>query len=591
MYPPLAGGFFLQTGKHRMQNGIKKKWHTKAVSAGKADELSRMLGVSQVTARILAGRGIDSADDGKRFLSPALAAMHDPFLLKDMRVAVERVLSARNNAEAVCVYGDYDVDGISGTALLVSFLRLIGLTCAYFIPNRFDDGYGLNEEALQQIIDSGAKLIISVDCGITSLKEALFCRNSGVDLIILDHHTPGESVPEAVAVVNPLQAGCEYPFKLLAGVGVAFNLLVALRSHMRQQTLFRAGEEPDLRDWLDLVALGTIADVVPLVGQNRIYAYHGLLKLENSCRPGIASLKKVAGIIDTITCGHVGFRLAPRLNAAGRMESAVPGVELLLGTNAEKCSFIADELDTANAERQAVERGILEQAVAMVDAGGVYPDCKSIVLASRDWHQGVIGIVASRLVERYHRPAILLAIAEDGSAKGSGRSIPGFHLLEALTACAEHLERFGGHRYAAGVSLDSRNIDAFAAAFESAAQVILGDVELMPQLDVDADVLPAEVDLALAQEFKLLEPFGAGNPEPVLLMRNVRVVERRIVGDGHLKLGISTADGQAFNAIAFRQAESPTDGLLDIAFFPELNSWKNRVSLQLRIKAIRNAEA
>jgi single-stranded-DNA-specific exonuclease len=377
---------------------------------------------------------------------------------------------------------------------------------------------------------------------------------------------------------------------MLAGVGVAFNLLVALRSRMRLEGLFGAGDEPDLREWLDLVALGTIADVVPLVGENRMYAFLGLQKLENSCKPGVVALKKVAGIKDAVSCGQVGFRMAPRLNAAGRMESAVPGVELLLGDNAAECSAIADELDTANAERQAVERGIVEQAIAMVDGNGGYPARRSIVLASHDWHQGVIGIVASRLVERYHRPTILLAIDEDGNAKGSGRSIPGFHLLEALTACSGYLERFGGHRYAAGVGIKSENIEAFSAAFEAAAAQILGDSELVPLLEIDAEVSPVDVNLALADELRRLEPFGAGNPEPTLMLRGVAVVERRIVGDGHLKLRVSVA-GQVFNAIAFRQAECPTDGILDIAFFPECNVWNSSTSLQLRIKAIRKAEA
>lgn len=568
---------------------MMKKWVVKTVADAEAEEISRILGVRLTTARILISRGVESADEVRQFLAPGFSTMLDPCLLKGMQPAVERVMLARKNNETVCIYGDYDVDGISGTALLVSFLRQIGLDCNYFIPNRFDDGYGLNEEALQQIFNSGAALIISVDCGITAVKEAAFCRQAGVSLIILDHHTPRETIPEATAVVNPLQPGCVYPFKMLAGVGVAFNLLVALRSRMRQDGLFNGGDEPDLRDWLDLVALGTIADVVPLVGQNRMYAFLGLQKLESSRRPGIVELKKVAGIKETVTCGQVGFRLAPRLNAAGRMESAVPGVELLLGTNSAECSIIAEELDTANTERQTVERSILEEAVAMVDGGGAYPACKSIVLASRDWHQGVIGIVASRLVERYHRPTILIAIDEDGCAKGSGRSIPGFHLLEALTACSGHLDRFGGHRYAAGVGLKADSIELFAAAFEAAAHQILGDTELVPLLDIDNDVCPTEVDLALATELQRMEPFGAGNPEPTLMMRSVTVVERRIVGDGHLKLRIST-EGLVFNAIAFRQAESPTDGLLDIAFFPECNIWNNSKTLQLRIKAIRKVE-
>ncbi|HIJ86455.1 MAG TPA: single-stranded-DNA-specific exonuclease RecJ [Desulfuromonadales bacterium] len=569
---------------------MQKKWVIKPVDSEQTEALARSLGISSLTARILAGRGIDSAEAGNQFLAPALAAMPDPFLLKGMHAAVERLLEAREKNETVCIYGDYDVDGISGTALLVSFLRQVGITCSYFIPNRFNDGYGLHEASLQQIIALGATLIMSVDCGITAVREADFCRQAGVDLIILDHHTPQEKIPEATAVVNPLQPGCAYPFKLLAGVGVAFNLLVALRSRMRQEGLFNTGIEPDLRDWLDLVALGTIADVVPLTGQNRMYVSYGLHKLEQSLRPGITALKKVAGIKESVTCGQVGFRLAPRLNAAGRMESAVPGVDLLLSSVPDDCTAIADELDAANAERQSVERGILEQAIAQVEGDGRYPARKSIVIASTDWHQGVIGIVASRLVERYHRPTLLIAIDGEGTAKGSGRSIPGFHLLEALTACSEHLARFGGHRYAAGIGLQSEAVPAFAAAFEDVARRMLGDTELMPLLDIDAEVQPSGIDAGLLEELQRLEPFGAGNPEPTLLLRGVTAVERRIVGDGHLKLRVS-AGGKVFTAIAFRQGSCPTDGLLDIAFFPESNSWNNTTTLQLRIKAIRTAEA
>ena len=568
---------------------MQKKWEIKSLGSAESEELCRSLWVSRLLSRLLNSRGIHTVSDGNRFLNPSLSAMNDPFLLKGMEQAVVRLLHALHCSETVCIYGDYDVDGISGTALLVSFLRRIGMECRYFIPNRFDDGYGLSTDALQRIADSGATLVMSVDCGIVSVDEALFCKQAGLDLIILDHHTPGARIPDAVAVVNPLQPGCSYPFKALAGVGVAFNLLVALRSRMRDEQLFAAGTEPDLREWLDLVALGTIADVVPLVDQNRLYAFFGLQKLATGGRAGITALKKVAGITDTVSCGQVGFRLAPRLNAAGRMESAVPGVDLLLGRDTDLNSRIAEELDTANAERQTIEKTILEQAIAMVENSGMYPECRSIVLASREWHQGVIGIVASRLVERFHRPTILIAIDEQGQGKGSGRSIPGFHLLNALTDCAGHLGRFGGHRYAAGVGLPEENVHAFIDAFEAATLKVLGTAELLPTLDIDCDVDAADLNLDLVTELKRLEPFGAGNPEPTLMLRGVTVVERRVVGDGHLKLRLAS-QGRLFNAIAFRQADCSTDGQLDIAFFPESNCWNSSTTLQLRIKAIRRGE-
>ncbi len=566
-----------------------KKWITKNVDSAIAEGLSKSLALSSVVAGVLAGRGISSNDEGRAFLYPSLSSMPDPFLLKGMKSAVARLCTARSSGEKVCIYGDYDVDGITGTALLVSFLRRTGFDCSYFIPNRFDDGYGLNQESLKRVIETGVTLIVSVDCGITSVAEADFCRQHGTDLIITDHHSPKEAIPDACAVVNPLQPGCAYPFKLLAGAGVAFNLMVALRSSLRQEGAFADSSEPDLREWLDLVALGTIADVVPLIGQNRVYAYNGLKLLGNGNRTGIAALKRVAGVKDPVTCGQVGFRLAPRLNAAGRMECAVPGVELLLGSDPQQSAMIAEELDAANAERQAVERSMLEEAIAMVEGDGTYPARRSIVLASASWHQGVVGIVASRIVERYHRPTILIALDEDGNGKGSGRSIPGFHLLNALNSCSENLVRYGGHQYAAGIGLTADKLQAFSAAFESAAVLLLGDKELVPTLDVDAVLFPDDVNPDLIEELKRMEPFGAGNPEPTFMMRGLKAVDRRVVGDGHLKLRLS-AKGFVFNAIAFRQADCLTDGLIDVAFFPELNVWNNSTSIQLRIKDIRPAE-
>jgi len=513
--------------------------------------------------------------------------MPDPLLLHGMEPAVDRLLEARNRQEDICIYGDYDVDGITGTALLVSFLRETGFCCRYFIPNRFDDGYGLNTPSIETIITQGATLLVSVDCGITAVEQADLCRQRGVDLIIVDHHQPGDTLPDACAVINPLQPGCAYPFKSLAGVGVAFNLLVALRSALRAAGAFDGRTVPDLRQWLDLVALGTIADVVPLLGQNRIYAFHGLKKLAASGRPGIQALKRVAGIGEgVVSCGQVGFRLAPRLNAAGRMESAVPGVDLLMSDRPEECQRIADELDAANAERQAVERRILEGAVSRVESGGEYAERRSIVLASADWHQGVIGIVASRLVERYHRPTILISLTDDGLGKGSGRSIPGFHLLEALSPCARYLERFGGHRYAAGIGLKAENLDAFTDAFETEAGNRLTDADLQPVLTIDAEVQPGEVTKELAMDLKRLEPFGMGNPEPVLMLSRMMVLERRPVGDGHLRLRLSR-DRCTFTAIAFNLAGREIPETVDIAFYPEMNVWNGTSRLQLRVRDFR----
>jgi single-stranded-DNA-specific exonuclease len=568
---------------------MQKQWFLKQSKPTLFPDVAGDFTILPLIVAILAGRGIIDPVDIRLFLMPALADMLAPCHMKGMTAAVERLLVARCKRESICIYGDYDVDGITGTSLLVSFLRVAGFDCRYFIPNRFDDGYGLNIESLDQIINQGTTLIMTVDCGITAIDEALFCRKRNIDLIIIDHHAPKHTIPDACAVLNPLQPECDYPFKSLAGVGVAFNLLVALRAALRDDGVFEAGAVPDLRQWLDLVALGTIADVVPLIGQNRIYVTHGLKLLSEPVKPGIQALKRVAGVNGEVSSGQVGFRLAPRLNAAGRMESAVPGVDLLLSANNNESCSIAEELDAANAERQSVERAILEEAIRLVETGGNYPAQRSIVLASPSWHQGVIGIVASRLVERFHRPTILIAIDDNGAGKGSGRSIPGFHLLEALTNCSDCLERFGGHRHAAGVGLSADRISDFAAAFETETSRMLKDSDLVPRLDIDVEVRPEDVTRELALELKRLEPFGMGNPEPVLMMRAMTVVEQRVVGDGHLRLKLST-DGKLFNAIAFRMASRTLTGTIDIAFFPEINEWNGTSSLQLRIKDLRPAE-
>ena len=569
---------------------MKKHWKLRELGKSTSGQLGHEVQIHPLVAAILARRGVVHADDLRSFLSPLLSEMLDPRLLRGMSTAVERLLTARRNKETVFIYGDYDVDGISGTSLLVSFLRSTGYVCEYFIPNRFDDGYGLNPDSIERIIALGANLIISVDCGITAVDEAVLCRTRGVDLIIVDHHVPKHVIPDACAVINPLQPDCRYPFKSLAGVGVAFNLLVALRSSLREVGAFTDKVVPDLREWLDLVSLGTIADVVPLVGQNRIYAFHGLKQLSRSQKPGVLALKRVAGITGDVTCGQVGFRLAPRLNAAGRMESAVPGVDLLLSEDDRECQMIAADLEAANAERQDIERRIFEEAATMIHSANNASDRRSIVLASTTWHQGVVGIVASRLVERYHRPTILIALTEDGCGKGSGRSIPGFHLLDALSACSQHLERFGGHRYAAGVTLRGDQVAEFAESFEAVAARMLTDADLTPTLEIDAEVCPAEVTKELAMELKRLEPFGAGNPEPVLLMRAMTVIERRVVGEGHMRLRLAR-EKCSFTAIAFRMADREISGLVDIAFFPEINEWKGSSSVQLRIKDLRPAES
>jgi single-stranded-DNA-specific exonuclease len=469
-------------------------------------------------------------------------------------------------------------------ALLVTFFRAVGLDCFSYIPKRLTEGYGLSAQGVAAAARGGAKVLVTVDCGISSVAEALLCREAGVDLIVTDHHAPPEELPDAFAIINPLQPGCSFPFKSLAGVGVAFHLVIAMRARLRALGQFAAAE-PDIREYLDLVALGTVADVVPLLGANRVLVSYGLKQLSASGRVGIQALKEVAGVSGEVGCGAVGFRLAPRINAAGRLEDAALGLELLVTSDPAKARTIAAALDDSNAERQAIERSTLEEARAMLEEGACRGR-KSIVLGSKLWHPGVIGIVASRIAELFHRPVILFAI-EDGTGRGSGRSISRFHLLDAIRSCADHLLRYGGHSHAAGLSLAEEELDRFALSFEEAAAGALDAEALIPTISYDVELSPAQVVEPLVQELGRMKPFGMGNPEPVFLLKGAQVAESRVLKGGHLKLKLSCG-GRSFDAIGFGLAEKAECGAcVDLLFSPGINVWNGKSSLQLMVKDLR----
>ncbi len=543
------------------------------------------LGVTPLTARLLAGRGIDQVPAGRSFLQSRLNDLPDPFLLSGMAPAVSRLRQAILAGEPILVHGDYDVDGISGTALLVETLRGFGASVTYHLPLRLRDGYGLSGDALRQAAAAGGGVVISVDCGITALAEADLARDLGLDLIITDHHLPPDILPTACAIVNPRIPGENFPCKELAGVGVAFFLMAGLRKALRETGYFAEGAEPDLRMSLDLVALGTIADLVPLTGVNRILTRAGLQLLESVQRPGIAALIEVAGV-RRVSCGSVGFQLAPRLNAAGRLEDAALGVKLLLGASPQEARGTARTLDECNRERRRIEESTLLQAIERLEGQGGGAS-RTIVLADDRWHPGVIGIVASRLVERFHRPTVLIAL-ENGMGKGSARSIRGFHLFRALKSCAEYLDGFGGHEAAAGLTLGEGQVPAFSAAFERVAQEVLDAKDLLPVFGFDGEVLLEEITLTEVGGLAGLGPFGIGNPEPALVARGVRALQLRSLGNGHLRF---TAQQGAFSlpCIAWRMKER-AEGLtgdLDLLFTPEINEWQGRRELQLRIRDFR----
>jgi len=572
-----------------MQPVRERRWNIAFPDENQVKRLAKDSALPLLICRILLNRGIATPEAASRFLSSSLSEIHDPFLLKDMDRAVERLRRALLAKEKICVYGDYDVDGVTSVVSLVGFLSALDGDCFYYIPNRVEEGYGLNVTGIREAAEKGARVIITADCGITSFEEADFCASLGIDLIITDHHTPLPQIPRAYAVINPLRSECGFPFKSLAGVGVVFNLLLAMRKHLREHGYFASRKEPNLREFLDLVALGTIADIVPLVDANRILVRHGLKELSVSSRTGVCALKAAAGVSGEVDCGMVGFRLAPRINAAGRLDDASLGVELLLTIDAQRAAEVSSELNASNEERQQLEKSILDDALQRLASDPSFRERKSIVLASESWHSGVIGIVASRLVDLFHRPTILIAL-HDGIGKGSGRSIPAFHLYDALHACSDTLLRFGGHKYAAGLSLAEETIADFTEKFDQVAAGQLSPEDLFPELRVDAELLPEEVSLETAELLSSLEPFGMGNPRPVFVMRGVKLLQSTILKDRHLKVRFVVA-GLSFDAIGFDMADRiPENDSLDVIFSLDVNCWKGRKSVSLRLKDLKASE-
>ncbi len=585
----LLQSFNLFRGRLSMQKVTVRKWHARSVlpDVNRVEELAHALNVEPLTAQILMARGITTTTQGESFLQAKLSALPDPALLPNMETACKRLELALRNHEKITIHGDYDVDGITGCTLLVEMLRLLGGDVSYHIPLRLKDGYGLSADAIRQAKKDGCSLIVSVDCGVSATIEATLASELGIDLIITDHHQPPDILPVCNALVNPHLVGNKFPWKDLAGVGVAFFLLIGLRRQLRENNYFNTIKEPDLRSGLDLVALGTIADIVPLGGVNRILVRSGLQVLNAGKRAGIEALKNVADVKE-VTSGSVGFRIAPCLNAAGRLEDAALGVKLLLDNDAVTTQELAKQLDGFNRERQQIEQQTLTEAIAMVE--DLQDDRFTIVLASENWHSGVIGIVASRLVERYHRPTVMISI-EDGQGKGSARSISGFNLYQALKESSTSLAGFGGHAMAAGLSIDVANLDSFIELFEKNATMQLSDADLVPTLAHDGEVLLSKFTLPLLRQFETLNPYGAGNPQPVFISRNCQPYATRILGEKHLKYDLEQ-DGVKIGCIAFGQAEryAELSGNIDVLYRPGINSWRGNDSVQLQVIDFRSSE-
>jgi single-stranded-DNA-specific exonuclease len=556
-------------------------WTIAACPASRAAALVEELGLSRTTASVLVRRGHDEPAAARAFLEGALPG-HDPLALGDMRGAVEAIRRAVASGARICVHGDYDADGICATALAVLLLRELGADPAWHLPSRFEEGYGLASQTLGKLAGDGIDLVLTVDCGITAVAEVAEAKRLGLEVVVTDHHRPGEALPSC-PVVAPL-AG-DYPFKGLCGTGVVWKLAEALLGP----------GHPFLERHLDVVALATVADVVPLVDENRALALLGLRRLAQTRRPGLLALMKVAGV-DPAACdeGAIGFRIAPGINASGRLCRPEAALELLLTEDAREAARLAEELEALNRERQAVEERILRAAVDEIES---WPQPRRLrrgyVVAGADWHEGVIGIVASRLVERYGRPVVLIAGTE-GDWKGSGRSTTAFDLHGALAACAEHLERFGGHRAAAGLTIRPENVEAFAEAFAAHADAVLAQEDLRPRISIDAVVPGAELGLPLCEELARLAPFGLGNPGVILLVDGCELTDLGTVGDGrHLRFRVRQHGRDAGSAIAFglggQLDRLRRPGRYDVAFRLQENRWNGTVSPQLVVRRVFDA--
>lgn len=553
---------------------------------GAVATLAEALDLPRALCGLLAARGWAEPAGARRFLRPLLDHLHPPTGLTDASAAADRLLEAVERQETILVHGDYDVDGVAAAALLTRWLRELGGRVVPFVPHRIRDGYDLGDAGLEAARRAGARVLLTVDCGIRAHEAVAEAGREGIDVIVTDHHTPGETLPEARAVVNPNRPDCEYPNKGLAGAGVAFKLCQLLAE--------RAGRDPEaLWPHLDLVALATVADLVPLEAENRVLVRFGLRALARSSKPGVRALLEVAGLEGkTLEAGHVGFGLAPRINAVGRMGDAADALELLLTEDEDEARRLAASLDQENRSRRQEDERILDEALDLVATEFDPEEQYGVVLASESWHPGVIGIVASRVAERIHRPVVLVALDGD-TGRGSARSIPGFHLYEAVEACGEHLLRFGGHRQAAGMDLRRDAVDDFREAFGREARRRLHGRTLRPDLRVDLELPLCEASDELFRYLRYMGPFGISNPRPVFLSRGVRVAGTpRVVGSGHLKLRM-VQDGAILEAIGFRMADRiPVEGLgegpLEVVYQLRENEYRGRRTLQARLLDIRS---
>lgn len=548
--------------------------------------LEKELNIPRQIAHLLAVRGIETYNQAKIFFRPDITTLHDPFLMKDMEAGANRLSQAIRDHQKVLVYGDYDVDGTTATATMVMFLKEFGVDASYYIPHRFKEGYGINPDGIRHAIDIKADLIVSVDCGITAIEESRFARENGIDLIICDHHTVGDELPDAIAVLDPKRPDCDYPFDGLSGAGVGFKLI--------QATVQKLGLSISVANkYLDLIAISIASDIVPIVDENRLMMREGLDMINTKPRLGIRSLLNLININEgSVSTSSIVFSIGPRINAAGRMGDATTAVELMMADNEMKAKQYAEELEKVNNFRRETDRETMDQAVAMIERDSGLEEISSMVLHHPDWHLGVIGIVASRLVDAYFRPAIMLSSVE-GKIKGSARSVKGFNIYEALKQCEDLLEQFGGHEFAAGLTMDKENLEEFKKRMNEIACLKLAENDFKPELQIDGDLDLNMVDMKFWKLLNQFEPFGPGNLRPVFVSKKVKIEgSPTIVGNGHLKMKVSQNDSAVFDVIGFNMHElepilRPGDVQeVDIAYVLEENNWNGRRTIQMRLKDV-----
>ena len=564
-----------------------KRWIVRRQDAEQAASLSRVLGISPILAALLIARGYDEEASVRSFLTPHHTQIHEPYLMLGMREAVARLQQAIESRERILIYGDYDVDGTTGTAVLLRALKLLGASTGFHVPHRFTEGYGIQQAALERALAEGYTLVVSVDCGIRAHEPLYWARDNGLDVIITDHHLPdaNEGAPPAYAVLNPNQAGCNYPDKNLAGVGVAFKLVHAL---YRER-----GRESQVAAFMKVVAIGTVADVAKLTGENRAIVSMGLKDLAKASNPGLRALIEVAGCGDGkgMTAYDLGFRLGPRINAAGRMDAAKAVVELFDTRDADEARRLAVHLDTRNEERKAVQQQIFDLALSKL-GDGTEPSPHVAVIAGEGWHRGVIGIAASKIAERINRPCVVFSI--DGElAHGSGRSIEAYHLLDGLTSCADLFEKFGGHSHAAGITIRPERIDEFRERLNKHASLCLSEDDLEHSVTIDHELRAEDITFQFTKELELLEPYGAGNPRPVFCTRNLRSLsDPLVIKDRHLKMRLAGANNRPLEAIWWNcidhgeQTPNMT-GNIELAYTIETSLWNDEIRIQLNVQDLR----